>query len=516
VKTTSIDTPIHEPRAEAEPLHAARRGSFFTWRLQFGFRAMLVVLLLASVSFAIYVAPYRQQRLAADQLRAAGAAVRTESTAPRFVADCFGAEQFQEIVWVDCCELDLSEERLETLFELRSLRTLLISGDDVTDEKLARITDRLPSLKLLVVDSAPVAHEAVESIRRAHPQLVLFRSDRTALTKLQTRSRAVRQHDTQNITPIPVTPATQVLFDEAPPEFITTVRELCISDRKLSSEDIALFRYMPHMEVLRLGGNNAGRDLRALRGHPHLRHVSLGGIDLSGDGLRYLADIPNLHTLRIGRCKMSADSWAALGELDQVSELVLLSPNARDLSHLAEMAGLESLTLSRVELQEGDPQFFGELPHLKELKISESVVFENAVDDITQIVDLENLEVRKSTWTDDSMRKLAALKKLKRLVIPGANVTDASVKSFQSLPQLATLEIRNSKITDAALPALLHMKQMRVIDIRADKVTEAGLLAALRTPVEHLERIMVHKRAVSDAVRERLAAPPNSVELKAY
>ena len=99
--------------------------------LSYSLRTLLLVMTVLCVPLAAwmaYVEPYRVQRKAAAVIQKVGGTVQRQAGGPEWMRELFGDEHFQDIVFVNLANSDISPALMECLVKLSRLETLAVAG----------------------------------------------------------------------------------------------------------------------------------------------------------------------------------------------------------------------------------------------------------------------------------------------------------------------------------------------------------------------------------------------------
>lgn len=243
--------------------------------------------------------------------------------------------------------------------------------------------------------------------------------------------------------------------------------------------------------------------------------LDLRGTQLSADGLRQLAMLPNVAGLNLELCGAVRDETAAsLQPLDKLRVLILagtgvtaagireLKPleqlTALDLDvcdaigdeacpELAHLSGLRALVLKKTGFEKDRVSDVG-LEHLSRLRKLELLnLYGNRVPDAglahlqSFAETLRELDLSLLPLTDAGMVHLQPLKKLQRLDVLysvgflGPKLTDASADSLVSLTKLRSLNLTGATLTDAGLSRLHGLHELTSLRLVHTEVTESGI-----------------------------------------
>lgn len=154
--------------------------------------------------------------------------------------------------------------------------------------------------------------------------------------------------------------------------------------------------------------------------------------NLTGEGLKYLAHIPNL-CIELNYTKLKPIGFETLAKLDN----------------------LQGVTFSSTQITAKELRMLASLPHLMELGLDTTP---NLNDDmLAEISKMKSLHIlvardKKSKITDEGAAHLAKCKNLVTLQLDGADITEAGIDPLLTLPNLIDLRLnRCEKLTGKAL-----------------------------------------------------------------
>lgn len=239
---------------------------------------------------------------------------------------------------------------------------------------------------------------------------------------------------------------------------------------EVSDAGLECLRDLRGLRELRVGcGRATDRGLASFGKLDHLEKLVLVNREvMTGEGLVVLPAPARLKTLLLLHV-----TEAGMRTLRRFSRLRELSIGGKDITtdgllQLCAMKSLESLSLENAPLNDrAIEQSIAQMTWLKELRISRCPVSDSAVKHLRDLNDLEVLTISASGVDDESARDLAEFKNLRVLNVSGTALTKAS------LPQL--LEMR--KLEDLTVPFSLEMSP----DLRR-RLEAAPRLLRLKTP----------------------------------
>ncbi|MCA9803097.1 MAG: protein kinase [Cyanobacteria bacterium HKST-UBA02] len=144
--------------------------------------------------------------------------------------------------------------------------------------------------------------------------------------------------------------------------------------------------------------------------------------NISGDCLKYVADLPYLEALALTRTKVKDE----------------------DLAHLANARRLFAIALGACPEIHGDGLvYLKDLPHLKALKISGIAISETGYKNLATLKGLNWLDLQSSNLDDDRVDVLLTLKDLNTVNMGCTSITDRAIDKIAGLAKLNELRIEN-------------------------------------------------------------------------
>jgi hypothetical protein len=253
--------------------------------------------------------------------------------------------------------MKVSDENIKNLIHLKSLKTLDLRGtENITDEDLAYLS-KLESLNSLLIISEFITEKGIGS-----------------LSKLKSLE-------------------------------LLTIGGSNVNDTCM--EKLAQFPVLRRLWIQHSSITNEGLRLAELKNMKSLRALGLNYIPITGEGLAFLQEIPNLVELHIYGMKLGPAGF----------------------SSLAGMTSLEHLGF-HIEVVNND---LGSLPDLKNLK---------------------TLDVTADEVIDKEFRHIARQKSLEFLTLNGSGITDVGLTHLEELNSLKYLSLGGTKVTEQRLEKL--------------------------------------------------------------
>jgi len=286
--------------------------------LQWQLRTLLLLIALIAICLACYmqwVAPYRRQFAARQQLEAIGGQVETEAAEPAWRARLVGREQFHRVVEYRNEKASVDDSSLARLGDLLFLQRLYLKNTNAGDPTAHQI-GRLKDLRRLSLWNTRVTDRGLPSIARC------------------TELRVLDLHTT------------------------------CISD-----EGIESFDQLHKLRQLILGGAVCGPGLDAIARLPNLRSLDLRRTPVRFSELDRLAGSP-MEQLWIDE-EIPASAASALAQLPRLQSFHgrLLGSDDQTARQLARCRNLRSVDISGDGLTDRGAALLLTLPHLQEVTL---------------------------------------------------------------------------------------------------------------------------------------------------
>jgi hypothetical protein len=345
---------------DAAPNASSPTGPWRRW-LQFRLRTLLAVVTVAAAAvwaFRLYVEPYRQQRQALEVVQKLGGRAVTAEAGP-WQRRLLGAD-LQNITLIDLADCHQVDEYLPHVATLPCLQTLVLGGEEFTDDHLRRL--RLPRLTGLVLDSTSVSDEALAAWQVQHPVAEVFWSDRQIIRSLSSAGVTGRFAAVAGSTPPAIEPLVGSQYFQELPELRVSL------DGRF--QPLAPIRHLKHVKKIYIDGTWATdfevAQLHGLRSPATLR---LSWSRVSDAGLLHVGSFKTLKNLMLAGTKISDSGLAHLAALQELESLDLCECagiSDAGLVHLKGMSKLKRLCLAQTAItDQGIRQLKAALPDLK-------------------------------------------------------------------------------------------------------------------------------------------------------
>lgn len=123
---------------------------------------------------------------------------------------------------------------------------------------------------------------------------------------------------------------------------------------------------------------------------------------------------------------------------------------------------------------------FGDLPNLRQLKLTGTSITDTGLKHIEGLTSLENLDLGDNNITDKGTKYIKALSRLKTLSLRDTKLTDAGLINIKELDKLEYLDIQSTNVTDRGLEMLTTLKTLKKLNVVNTAVTSQGLDALRR------------------------------------
>ena len=266
-----------------------------------------------------------------------------------------------------------------------------------------------------------------------------------------------------------------------------TSEEVVVVPRRVDAACAELLR-AAGVARLRLSHETRDEDLRHLAGLTTLRElrIDVAAEWFSGEGLRYLRELPELRRLELG--PLEPAGIANLGQLERLDALSLeLAGSAKppSLEPLASLGGLREVRVTLLAAREQDLAGLSQLPLLTSLSVSSESLTDKSLGALGALTQLQDLSLAGCPQAGDAtLAQLSACTSLRALDLAGCAISDAGLASLAGLSKLTWLDLSGCEgLSDAGVEELAKLKGLRYLDLSACAgVGDRGLraLAELR------------------------------------
>ena len=223
-------------------------------------------------------------------------------------------------------------------------------------------------------------------------------------------------------------------------------------------------------------------DLLSLRGLKHVkgtRNWFLLGVPITDEGVKVLAEIPDLNVVYLDRTKVTG---AGLKDVKVYWRLSMRDTpvNNEGLKALSGHKHLPQLDLAGTQITDAGLRALKDLKQLRTLILLHTKITDAGLAEVTALTGLQNLSLDDTKITDAGMKELKKVTSLQRLDLNGTAITAAGLVELKDLPGLATLQLARTKLSDADLELFKspnNFKALRDLSVNGTQVTMQGLRA---------------------------------------
>ncbi len=344
-----------------------------------------------------------------------------------------GIESFQTVAPV-------GDTLLEAIGKIRSLKELWLANASITDAGLAHLAGLEKLEKLLLLECRGVrglgyaSLAPVKSLRElviAGPPIDAEQSQ--AVAKLS-------QLEVLLLQPRDLPAAGLKVADVQSLENLKNLRNFFVNAGRASNE----------------AQRASAAALLAVAGKlPSLRKLSVAGVIADADDLVVLASSSKLEEVTLFDVTLSDRGLAALGELENLKQLRLMSKGVVTETAWAKLTGLKQLTV---------------------LSLTGSALDDAGLAELANLTALEQLILLGSRITGTGLKPLANLKQLKTLTLANSPFDDDGAEALRGLSAIESLDLSTTKITDRSLDAIATLAKLRMVTLDDTSVTADGLL----------------------------------------
>lgn len=204
--------------------------------------------------------------------------------------------------------------------------------------------------------------------------------------------------------------------------------------------------YGPHASMTNMGLQSVGKISK-------LESLTLWGPGFTAEGLDFLKDLNNLHTLELQYASVFKDDEVAhLQAFEELQQLSLRTQTDNALAHLVPLQKLEQLQFKTLKFTGEGLVYLKRLPILTSLNFYDWSCTPAEMDRILRVVgelnQLQALDLNMTNETGDGFRHLTGLDKLERLEIENTAVTDEGLQYLAGLKNLKFVNASRSEVTE--------------------------------------------------------------------
>jgi len=217
-------------------------------------------------------------------------------------------------------------------------------------------------------------------------------------------------------------------------------------------------------------------ELSVLRAFPHLSELSLAPRMPTATGMRHLAELESLETLRLRQAVIPEASAEGLRTLTQLKELRLPRARPAAFSFLASLTNLEKLDLSNTPFADKDVAHLLALTKLSMLNLEATHLTDDGILRLRGMTHLRELAISGWRFSEPIALLLRSLPDLKSLRISFSRVDLPAMRHLRNIPGITSLCFGGSELDDQMLAHVAGLPELKVIWIPSTRVTDKGLV----------------------------------------
>jgi hypothetical protein len=273
------------------------------------------------------------------------------------------------------------------------------------------------------------------------------------------------------------------VFDFTEVDFATiegfTNLETLILDgsHQLTDNDLAHLAKLKHLKnlVVRYSDAKAPYSLQGIGKCRSLkRFVFVANTGPMSD-YQFLSKLSSLNELQLFVEYLNGETMLQISKLTQLKHLHLGSENFaepltqindEEFAYLKNLKDLQSLELTRTELNGTGAKYLAGLSRLRSLKMECGKLSRLGLQEIVKLSQVEDLDLSSfdsNTLTKDDLKVIATMTQLKRLNITTSYSDDYRIEPLSTMPNLEIIEL--SQISEDTVPDLLSMKKLKKVEV---------------------------------------------------
>ena len=215
--------------------------------------------------------------------------------------------------------------------------------------------------------------------------------------------------------------------------------------------------------------------------------LDLGGASITDEGLRSIAPLKKVETLKLTSTRVTGEGLKVVAELPALVKLDISNCSSVDERGFAAINGSRSLVeLDLRGIPSGDP-VLGELKDVRTLRVLKFNGCTNftgrAFSELIAkggLPELREIHAGGSPFVFYGLLQLNRLKNLEVLDASHPDMNDGAIEGFENCRALKRVNISNGKVTSNGLKLLAKLKQMEELNIGGSPLIDDSGLAALR------------------------------------
>ena len=286
------------------------------------------------------------------------------------------------------------------------ITALDLSDSQITDKGMVALPAQ-KNLRFLSMDNAPVADAGIAHLRTLH-NLFELHLDRTGLTD-------------KGMTYIAEIP---------------TLRNLSVKGTAISDRGVEALSGLTLRSLFLSDTQITDQALKALSSAKDLQRLSLNSCRrVSGDGIKYLTQLPNLQYLDVEHCSLNAAGLAAFAQFKHLIavEFGYSGVTTSGIKSLSEIETLEYLSLNGTKIEPSWIPILGKLPRLRCLVLNDCQIDPKAIELMSEHMPLlTQMQFRSSKLRDEMIAPLGKLKRLQFIDMERSGVSRFGVQKLRN------------------------------------------------------------------------------------
>jgi len=195
-----------------------------------------------------------------------------------------------------------------------------------------------------------------------------------------------------------------------------------------------------------------------------ITEIDMTGAEVSGKGLGYLSNLPNLESLNASSTRVAADSLMAIGQSQSLRSINLANSDASDrvVGELSKIPHLQTLNLANTKISTDAARSLGEMRELTDLSLIGTAT-DQIVAGLTAIP-IRRLDLSRSKITNASLPMLLQIPTLESLNLDWCSVTGDGFKGFGK-SDIKKLSVGATRFGTEGLVAIKGMKSLEDLNL---------------------------------------------------
>ncbi len=289
---------------------------------------------------------------------------------------------------------NITDRAIRHLANFPQLRFLDLSGTEISREAFHILASH-PSIKEVKVEGQPYTDSQLLELRNITKLKLVWSRHLSVFSMARTGNKAVRLDQ--------FTREIDIL------DIPTDVEEIDI--RHCHVTDWSFLRSLRQLKKLTMN-NVAPADavMHALRNHPRMSEISIWSGGLSDVGLKSIAQIPALHTLKLSYGSFTGLGLSALNGHQRLSSLDLYINKQitdDDILKIKDVPNLTAFRVSTSPVTDRTAKHLTTFPGLKKIDLSQTAATENSINLLREMPHLEELTIIRIDATRDNIAAAA-------------------------------------------------------------------------------------------------------------